>query len=325
METEATPDALFQLFGGHMAAKYLFVATQMGLFERLAQGPLPLDELARRVGMPPRTARILADALVALGLLERHAAGYANAATPAAFLAGNPGPDLRPLVRLWDQILYRQWATLEQALRTGDATLGYADFSPAEQHTFSVGVDALTAPAAQALASVYDFGRQRALLDLGGGTGSFLRAAQARHPALRGALFERPDTAAAVRQMPGGAALEIVEGDLLRDPLPPGYDAVLLANVVHLFSPETNRALLRRIRAAVEPGARLLLVDFWMDATHTRPLFGALLAAEFVIVTGEGDVYSAEEVGAWLAATGWRLLEHTPLAGPASLFVAAAV
>jgi len=45
---------------------------------------IALDELARRVEAPVRTTRILADALVALGLLERHAAGYANAATPAA-------------------------------------------------------------------------------------------------------------------------------------------------------------------------------------------------------------------------------------------------
>ncbi len=54
-----------------------------------------------------------------------------------------------------------------------------------------------------------------------------------------------------------------------------------MANVIHLFSPDQNRELLRRVRAEVEPGGRLLLFDFWTDPTHTQPLAAALLAAEF--------------------------------------------
>ena len=48
----------------------------------------------------------------------------------------------------------------------------------------------------------------------------------------------------------------------------------------------------------------------------------ALMAGAFLLVTGEGDVYSAEEVRDWLQATGWRTIEHEALAGPASLIVA---
>jgi hypothetical protein len=46
------------------------------------------------------------------------------------------------------------------------------------------------------------------------------------------------------------------------------------------------------------------------------------MAGAFLLVTGQGDVYSAEEVREWLQATGWRMIEHTPLAGPTSLIVA---
>jgi hypothetical protein len=46
------------------------------------------------------------------------------------------------------------------------------------------------------------------------------------------------------------------------------------------------------------------------------------MAGAFLLVSGEGDVYSAEEVHDWLQATGWRLLERKPLAGPSSLIVA---
>jgi hypothetical protein len=116
--------------------------------------------------------------------------------------------------------------------------------------------------------------------------------------------------------------LRIVEGDFFTDPLPEDHDAILLANVVHNFLPERNRALLERVCACAPIGARLLLVDFWTDPTHTQPLTAALMAGAFLLVTGEGDVYSADEARGWLQATGWRMLEHYALAGPSSLIVA---
>ena len=91
---------------------------------------------------------------------------------------------------------------------------------------------------------------------------------------------------------------------------------------MHYFTPETNRSILHRVRAAAEPGARLLIADFWTDPTHTQPLPAALMAGEFAIHVNDGDVYSVEEGTAWLQAAGWRYLDHRPLAGPMSVIVA---
>jgi hypothetical protein len=68
--------------------------------------------------------------------------------------------------------------------------------------------------------------------------------------------------------------------------------------------------------------ARLLLADLWTDTTHTEPAFAALIAGEFLVGTGEGDVYSEEEARRWLQESGWRALERKPLAGPVSVIVA---
>jgi hypothetical protein len=113
-----------------------------------------------------------------------------------------------------------------------------------------------------------------------------------------------------------------VAGDFFTDPIPGGHDAVLIANVIHLFSPARNLELLRRTRAHVPDGTRLLLADFWTDATHTQQPFAALMAGEFLVITGEGDVYSEEEARGWLQGSGWRAVERKPLAGPVSLLVA---
>jgi len=123
-----------------------------------------------------------------------------------------------------------------------------------------------------------------------------------------------------------GAAdrIDVAAADALRDPLPRDHDVFLVANLVHYYTPDTNRDLLRRIGAAAAPGARLLLADFWTDPTHTEPLHAALMAGEFAVHVHDGDVYSVDEVSAWLAETGWHFESHLPLAGPQSLIVATA-
>src|SRR6516165_9136421 len=110
---------------GFMAAKHLFVASEIGVFENLANGPATLDELAAKSGIPRRTLRISADAMVSLGLLEREGDRYHNSAVAAAFLAGGNGPDLRPMLRFWDKISYPAWLNLESAVRSGR---GQGDF-----------------------------------------------------------------------------------------------------------------------------------------------------------------------------------------------------
>ena len=106
--------------------------------------------------------------------------------------------------------------------------------------------------------------------------------------------------------------------------LPPGYDVFLLANLIHYWSPDGNRALLRRVRSAANTGSSLLLADFWTDPTHTKPVQAALMAGEFAVHLRNGDVYSVEELRGWLDETGWRFIQPAPLAGPQSLVAAEA-
>lgn len=161
--------------------------------------------------------------------------------------------------------MHQQWPALEKGLRLDEATLAFGNLSANDRQVFSHGVFALTASTADRLAECYDFSAHHRLLDLWGGMGAFSKAAQQTNPTLGVALFELPATAALARahwatslRMP----ITVVEGHLLTDSIPTGYDVLVLANIVHLFSPERKQALFSRIRRAVEPGARLLVVDF---------------------------------------------------------------
>ena len=320
------PDTIFQIGCGFMASKLFFVANEVGLFEKLADGPATLDDLMQRIGVPRRTMRILTDALVALGLVELRGGRYQNGPAAASYLSGRGGEDLRPLLRYLDQLNYPMWMKLKEAVRTGQPVFKDLALTEEEQQIYSEGVEAFTVEAANTLAATYDFRQHRRVLDLGGGTGSFLIAMLTEHSNLEAVLFERPQVAAVARRRLAGSPLanriQIVEGDFFKDPIPQDHDAVMVANVMHLLLPEHNLELLRRIRKYASDEVRLLLVDFWTDPTHTQPVFAALMAGAFLLRTGEGDVYSDEEVRGWLQASGWYALERRDLGSRASVIVA---
>jgi cyclopropane fatty-acyl-phospholipid synthase-like methyltransferase len=167
------------------------------------------------------------------------------------------------------------------------------------------------------------------LLDVGGGTGSWSIAVAHRHPHIQATVLELPTVADLARRRVAAAGLtarvDVLTGDAMAGSIPSGYDACLLANLVHYWSPEQNQALLARVRSAVETGARLLIADFWTDPTQTEPVMAALMAGEFAVHLRHGDVYSVDEARDWLSATGWRFVEHRPLTCPVSLVVAEAV
>src|SRR5205085_1513526 len=198
--------------------KHLFVASAIGLFEKLAAGPATLDELAAKWGVPRRTLGICADAMVSLGLLEREDGRLRNAPVAAAFLGGAPGIDLRPMLQFWNNISYGLWTNLEGAVRAGEGQRQFGRFTDEQQQIFSAGVEAFSAGAAAALAVTYDFGRHRRVLDVAGGTGSFLIPILRRHPTLQGTLFELPGACAVARQrlagIPEEPRVSVIEGDV---------------------------------------------------------------------------------------------------------------
>lgn len=326
-KTGVNPEPIMRLASGFMAAKHLFAANELGIFEALGESPATLDALAARTGLTPRAARISADAMVALGLLEREGDTYRNGEVAATYLAGRTPADLRPFLRFWDKISYPAWIGFADALGSGPAQEVF-DLDDEAQEIVSAGIEAVLAGPARALPEKFDFAPHRRLLDIGGGTGSWTIAVAQRNPDLEATVVDLPVVVPMARRRIADAGLTsrvtAEVGDVMTDDLPKGCDVFLVANLVHYWTPEDNVTLLERVRGSAEPGSRLLLADFWTNATHTEPLFAALMAGEFAAQLRDGDVYSVDEVRDWLQATGWRFVEHTPLAGPQSLIVAEA-
>src|SRR5262249_5335011 len=70
-----TPEPILNIATGFMGAKQLFAASEIGLFEALADGPASLEELARNTAVPARTVGIVAAGMVSVGSIRAHRGG----------------------------------------------------------------------------------------------------------------------------------------------------------------------------------------------------------------------------------------------------------
>ncbi|MBW3546962.1 MAG: SAM-dependent methyltransferase, partial [Actinobacteria bacterium] len=165
-DSDVSPEPILQIAGGFMASKHLFAASELGIFEALAEGATDVDGLAARTGLTRRAARISADAMVALGLLERDGEAYRNTPPAATFLAGVTPADLRPFLRFWDRVSYPAWLGFADALAAGPSEQIF-DLDDELQQVASEGIEAILTGPAMALARSGDFAGRRSLLDVG--------------------------------------------------------------------------------------------------------------------------------------------------------------
>lgn len=121
-----------------------------------------------------------------------------------------------------------------------------------------------SARVAAELAAHVDLPAEGRLVDVGGGSGVALAAVLRAHPGWRGAVLERPETAARAVDALADAGLagrcEVVAGSFL-DQVPAGAEAYLLFDILHNWDDGTALDILRRCAGACPPGGRLLIVE----------------------------------------------------------------
>src|SRR5262249_41283682 len=90
--SDVTPESIIKLALCFMAAKHLLIANEIGMFEKLSKGSLTLEALAEGVVVPSGTTRIVADAMVSLGLLQRQGDPITTLKSLQFFSVAPPAP-----------------------------------------------------------------------------------------------------------------------------------------------------------------------------------------------------------------------------------------
>lgn len=284
-------------------------ALEEGVLDALAERERTADELADELGFDRRATRVLLGVLEEMELVRAEPDGGWRTTGPArGLLVDRDTPDYqREAVLHWLSQL-REWATeLPDALRRGGP--------PPEDTTEAWDQEAMERfQAAMAnknptlVREVVDACLERApergrVLDVGGGPGTFSREFVER--GWEAVLVDRPEvvehvaTAYGLERIDG---MELVGGDF-NEALPEGpFDAVLLANITHIYDGGTNGRLLARCAERLGPGGVLCVMDFVRGVVP----FAALFAVTMLMNTEAGGTYPLGHYRAWLEAAGLR-------------------
>ncbi len=312
MPEEWTRDNLLTLGRGFMLPRILLTAGELDLFSKLETEARSVADLCRAEGWDERGLTILMDALAAQGLLTKTSDWkYGLPESVANCLVKHSSESILPMIlhgcRLWDT-----WSHLTGIVSTGDNpnTAPGRTRSVEETKDFIDAMHVAGRVMAPLIAKSVDLSSYGRMLDIGGGSGTYIMAFLKAAPRMSATLFDLPEvTKLAERRLAGtefAERVKIVSGDYNSDPLPPGHDLVLLSAVIHINSREGNRDLFKRVYECLDSGGAILIRDHIMDATRTRPVGGAVFAVNMLVNTRAGNTYTLEEITEDLEQAGFR-------------------
>jgi demethylspheroidene O-methyltransferase len=320
--------ALFDLCAGFVYTQVLLACVRLRVFAILAEAPLPTERLAPRLGLGGDATERLMGAAASLGLAARRADGAWTLGPLGAAMIGNDG--IAAMVE-HHAMLYADLAdpvALLRRPRGGNALSDYWAYAEAESpgavqperiRDYTALMAASQPMVAEEVLAAYRFDRHRCVLDVGGGNGAFLRAVAAEAPATRLMLLDLPAVAeeATARFAAAGLAgrATAIGGDFTRDELPRGADLVTLVRVLHDHDDDVAAGLLRRIRAALPPGGRLLLAEPMAGTAGAEPM-GEAYFGFYLLAMGRGRPRRPEEIHRMISAAGFASSRLLPTPTP---------
>jgi hypothetical protein len=260
---ERSPEAvLWDFLRGAMMTKALAIAADLRIADTVADGSRRVEDLASEAGVDADALHRVLRALASDGVFAEEKPGTFGS-TEASELLRRPG--WSEFAHLFGGVFYDAIADLDRAARTGAATFPDtfgSDFwpwlaaHPDERAVFDRAMAGERWRKAERLAEL-DWRDGETVVDIGGGNGALLVDLFRRRPGLRGVVFDLPETDR--DQAALGDDIEFVAGSFF-ERVPSG-DTYVLSAIIHDWDDERANAILRTIRAAAPPGARVLIAE----------------------------------------------------------------
>lgn len=308
----------------------MFAAEALGVFEQLHEQPQTAEALAGHLKLHRGALTRLLDALVAMNLLNADDGAYANAPATSEYLVRSSPRSMNGYVRYSNDILFRLWANLDDAIREGthrwpqtfnlEGPIFSSFFKTDEaMRTFLAGMHGFGMMSSPRVVEAFDLSHHETFCDLGGATGHLVAAACDRYPKLQGTLFELPRVISFAMEYPH-PRVKLHAGDFFTDPLPPA-DIYSLGRILHDWTEEKIYFLLMKIHDALPEGGALLIAEKLLHDDKQGPLPATLQSVNMLICT-EGEERSLPEYRKLLTTAGFSSVEGRRTGSPVDAILA---
>jgi acetylserotonin N-methyltransferase len=240
---------------------------------------------------------------------------------------------------MWSDPFYHMWEFLPDALReysprwqqavgaTAEEVFGALYEDPKRLKAFTDMTNANSAPQGLEMADHFDFTPFQCVLDVAGGSGGMVISIGTRYPHLRGIIMDLPPVCeiAAENLKANGLAdrFTTTVADLFAGPYPTGADVIVLGHILHDWSDEKCRAVLRHCYEALPAGGVLLVSEKVLNNDFTGDRFALLLDLHMLLCCEPGARERTEaEYLSLLSEANFSNIEIVRLEAPRDMIVA---
>ncbi len=329
------PAAVMEMIIASWTSQAITVAAQLGVADALAKGPLPIDELAGRVGADADALRRLLRALISKGIFRHRRDGRYELNSLADTLRSDAPVSMASAARFYGSSEQRErWTLLEDSVRTGTTVVpalrgkesfDYFAEQPELADLFNQTMTSISELTTAPVVAGYDFSAYPTIVDVGGGHGPLLAAILAAAPGSRGVLYDLPRVVecapGTLREHNVADRVRIAQGSFF-DSVPGGGDAYILKNIIHDWPDDKAVQILRNVRTGAGPGATVLLVELVIP-DHDRDFPGKWSDLEMLLNLGARE-RTAAEYRKLLSQAGFHMTRVVQTASPLSVVEARA-
>jgi hypothetical protein len=181
---------------------------------------------------------------------------------------------------------------------------------------------AISAPAACAIATKFDWSRHKTFVDVGTAQGVVPVTLCHAHTHLEGIGFDLPvvgpvfENFAAANNL--SQRVRFIGGSFFENPIP-NANVVVMGHILHDWDLSQKKMLLRKAYEALPAGGAIIVYDAIIDDDRRENVFGLLMSLNMLIETPGGFDYSGADCIGWMEEAGFSNVRVEHLHGPDSM------
>jgi SAM-dependent methyltransferase len=325
---QPSPELIFDTLNAYQRTAALRGAIELDLFTAIGEGAATAADLAGKLKVPDRGARILCDYLVVIGLLTKQGARYELTPDSGIFLDRRSPACIGSAVKFLNAPeLTNYFGDIAAVVRKGGAVLNAEGTMAPDDRIWVDFANAMAPMMAMPGEFIADLlgpvsGK---VLDIAAGHGLFGIAIAKRNSSARIVALDWPAVVAVATENAQKAGVAdrhtTIPGSAFDADYGSGYEVVLLTNFLHHFDPPTCEKLLRKVHAALKPGGKAVTLEFVPNEDRVSPPAAAAFSLMMLGSTASGDAYTFSELDRMFRNAGFSGSQAHAMPGPEKVIV----
>ncbi|KAK9692937.1 hypothetical protein K7432_014135, partial [Basidiobolus ranarum] len=275
---------VMQHIGSFIETKAIYIICKFKIPDLLHTQPMPIDVIAKKVGLKLDLLAALMRMLIGLGYFieipEPGSQMFANNTFSNVLRQYHPN-SVRCRALYWGEEWYRSMGQANEFPLEGSTDIPFQkvygmDFwswldqpeNEEKRHSFEGGMISQDSLVTCGLLEDYDWDRHNGqmIVDIGSGVGAFSYKLHKRYPELNGILLDRPEVIKDAKMIWAKDHKKLLDkvqfqGGNFFEAIPSGHDVYFMRFVLHDWHNKECQQILSNVRKAIPPNGTLLIAD----------------------------------------------------------------